>query len=88
MGTPVWPDRTRHTTKRAHKFREHEAPIAQEESRWQCKTCTGVIASNDDIYCLSCKMYWRDVKNGLFDDACDCGYQQSRCQWPDCEKGL
>jgi hypothetical protein len=26
-----------------------------------------VIASDDDIYCIHCKMYWQDVDNGLFD---------------------
>lgn len=66
MGTPIWPDRSRHTTKRERKFSLHEVSIAQAEARWQCKTCTGVIASNDDIYCIHCKMYWEDVRNGLF----------------------
>lgn len=32
-----------------------------------CATCAG-IAEEDTIYCLSCKLYWSDVRNGLFDD--------------------
>lgn len=58
MGTPIWPECTRQHTKRERKFREHDVPIAQAESRWQCATCTGVIASNDDVYCMSCKIHW------------------------------
>jgi rubrerythrin len=66
MGTPIWPDDP-HRTKRSRKFALHEVSWAQAEARWQCATCSGVIASNDDLYCPSCKLYWADAKNGLFD---------------------
>jgi hypothetical protein len=65
MGTPRWVDDP-HRTKRSRRYSEHEVPHAQAESRWQCRTCSGVIASDEDIYCMSCKIYWSDVKNGLF----------------------
>jgi len=60
MGTPMWPERSRQRTKRARKFTTHDAARGQEEARWQCATCSGVIASNDDIYCIHCKMYWNE----------------------------
>lgn len=31
-----------------------------------CETCTNVTVEGD-IYCLSCRSYWDDVENGLFD---------------------
>lgn len=65
MGTPTWPDDP-HRTKRQRRFSAHDVPVAQEEARWKCRTCDNVIASNDDVYCIHCKMYWEDVKNGLF----------------------
>lgn len=61
MGKSVWPD-TKRKTKQQRKFREHDVATIQAESRWQCETCPDVIASNDDIYCIHCKMYW----NGQF----------------------
>lgn len=67
MGTPIWPDDP-HRTKRSRKFALHEVPWRQAEARWQCATCVGVIASNDDLYCLSCKQYWEDTRNGLFNN--------------------
>lgn len=67
MGVVVWPG-GRRVSKRKRKFRAHDVPLAQEEARWQCQTCENVIASNDDIYCLHCKLYWKDVSEGLFDD--------------------
>lgn len=67
MGTVNQPNR-RHVPKRERKFTLHDVPIAQEETRWQCATCTGVIASDADKYCLSCKLYWEDAAKGLFDD--------------------
>ena len=67
MGTVSWPNR-RHVPKRERKFALHDVPVAQAEARWQCATCSGVIASDADKYCLSCKSYWIDVANGLFND--------------------
>lgn len=66
MGTVSWPSR-RIVPKRERKFALHDASEAQAETRWQCQTCTDVIASDADIYCLSCKSYWQDVSNGMFD---------------------
>lgn len=71
MGITCWPNH-RHVPKRERKFALHEVPFAQMEARWQCKTCTGVIASDEDIYCLSCKVYWQDVANGAIDYEEDC----------------
>ena len=67
MGTPRWPDDP-HRTKRSRKFAMHEVPERLAEARWQCRTCPGVIASDEDVYCLHCKLYWADVHAGLFDD--------------------
>jgi len=67
MGTPRWADDP-HRTKRSRKYRDHEVPLDQADARWQCKTCTNVIASDEDIYCRHCKVYWEDVRNGLFQD--------------------
>jgi hypothetical protein len=67
MGTVRWPDRRR-VPKRQRRFSAHDVPQALAENRWQCRTCSGVIASDEDVYCMSCKMYWEDVKKGLFSD--------------------
>lgn len=66
MGTPNWPE-DRHRTKRSRRYHQHQVPIDLADARWQCQTCSGVIASDDDIYCLHCKLYWQDVANGMFD---------------------
>lgn len=39
-----------------------------EENRWQCETCTAPTESDDAKYCMSCRLYWGDVRNGLFDE--------------------
>jgi hypothetical protein len=53
---------------RRQKYRMYNATIEQLEAHWQCQTCTDVIEHDDAIYCRHCRVYWEDVKNGLFDD--------------------
>lgn len=43
-----------------------EAEDQVEAERWQCKSCTAP-ADEDDSFCISCRMYWNDVRDGLFD---------------------
>lgn len=66
MGTPRWANDP-HRTKRSRKYSDHAVPLDLAEARWKCQTCDGVIASDEDIYCMHCKMYWKDVEEGLFD---------------------
>ncbi len=45
----------------------HEALTEVEEDRWQCLTCSDAREENGD-YCMSCRMYWEDCRNGLWED--------------------
>lgn len=36
------------------------------QNAWQCATCSAPSHENDK-FCRSCRMYWDDVKAGLFD---------------------
>jgi hypothetical protein len=45
------------------KLKRHEAEEECEMVRVQCRTCTGVIASDEDIYCMSCKVHWSNYDN-------------------------
>lgn len=49
------------------KYRVYNTTIEQLEARYQCKTCTDVIEHDAAIYCRSCRTYWEDCANGLFD---------------------
>lgn len=44
-----------------------EALVEAEEARWQCETCDAP-AIEDEPHCLSCKIYWEDVRDGLFNE--------------------
>lgn len=48
------------------KIPVHKALDQVEEERWQCETCSGV-REDGDHYCRSCRMYWDDCDNGLWD---------------------
>lgn len=53
-------------------MRKHEAEsIAAEERRWTCETCDRMLNECDIRYCAHCAAYWKDVKDGLFDDDYD-----------------
>lgn len=52
---------------RRQKYRVHNATMEQIEARYQCKTCPDVIEHDAAIYCRSCRTYWEDCANGLFD---------------------
>jgi hypothetical protein len=49
------------------KISVREAEIEAAEVRtWTCETCD-TMTEPDERYCLHCKLYWEDVRNGLFD---------------------
>lgn len=52
---------------RRQKYRIYNVTIEQAEARWQCQTCYQVTEHDAAIYCRHCRMYWEDVRNGLFD---------------------
>lgn len=56
------------TPKRDRKYRMLQVPIDQEESRWKCETCPGVTENDDSRWCIHCRMYWEDCRNGLYDE--------------------
>lgn len=39
----------------------------EETASWKCRTCPRPSEGEDKPYCLSCRIYWEDVENGLFD---------------------
>lgn len=43
------------------KPKVHEAHAQVEAERFECLTCSGVAQEHSD-YCLSCEMYWSDVR--------------------------
>jgi hypothetical protein len=49
------------------KYRVYNATLEQLEARYQCKTCDDVIENDAALYCRSCRIYWDDCANGLFD---------------------
>lgn len=52
------------------KLKRHEAETQVEEERWMCATCIAPAQENSD-YCLSCFLYWRDCKDGMWGDDYD-----------------
>lgn len=42
--------------------------MAAEERTLTCETCTAPTPRDGEKYCLSCKSYWEDVRNGLWSD--------------------
>jgi hypothetical protein len=44
----------------------HKEAIMQcEDVNVGCATCTGLRMDDDPLYCFSCALYWRDVRNGM-----------------------
>lgn len=50
------------------KIRVCEALDICEETNVECASCVLNVAIEDERYCLYCKTYWEDVRNGLFDE--------------------
>jgi len=49
------------------KIKLHDAKTEADEARtWVCETCTILIESGR--FCLSCALYWEDVKKGLYSE--------------------
>lgn len=53
--------------RRAPKPRTSDAINQCEDERWKCDTCEAPTETDDSRYCLSCRLYWQDVGNGLWD---------------------
>lgn len=51
--------------KRQMVVRLGEALTQTQEEEWRCASC-GAPALEDCNLCMSCKHYWQDVENGLF----------------------
>lgn len=41
--------------------------MAAEERTLTCATCDAPTPMEGETHCLSCKTYWEDVSNGLWD---------------------
>ncbi len=54
--------------KRERKYRMHQVPIDQEDAKWKCETCPAPTENPDSRWCIHCRMYWEDCRNGLFDE--------------------
>lgn len=52
--------------KREHKYRMHQVPIDQEESKWKCETCNSPTEGDWSRWCMSCRLYWEDCDKGIF----------------------
>jgi hypothetical protein len=59
------------TRKRERKYHMGRVPIDQEEAKWQCETCPAVTENPESRWCLSCRMYWEDCRNGIYADDSD-----------------
>jgi len=40
--------------------------MAAEERTLTCATCDAPTPREGETHCLSCKIYWEDVRNGMF----------------------
>jgi len=54
--------------KRERKYRMHQVPIDQVEAKWQCETCPAPTEGGWSRWCMSCRMYWEDCRNGLYQE--------------------
>ena len=61
------------TSKRERRFpwRMQHVPLDQQDAKWQCETCSSVTETPESRWCLSCRMYWEDCRNGLWADAAE-----------------
>lgn len=61
------------------RLRPIDALKEQARDRWQCATCPSpldeVEDGGDGRHCRSCRSYWDDVRNGLFDKFDDWDWQ-------------
>lgn len=51
---------------RVRAILEAEAEV-EETVAWKCRTCDRPSEGEGKPHCLSCRIYWEDVENGLFD---------------------
>jgi hypothetical protein len=56
----------REGNRRFEKINIHSAQTQVEQENIKCETCEAPVLE-DGKYCLFCKSYWEDVRNGLFD---------------------
>jgi hypothetical protein len=50
---------------RKYPFRMQHVAIHQQDSAWQCETCPAPTENPESRWCLFCRMYWEDCRNGL-----------------------
>lgn len=53
---------------RKYPFRMQHVSIEQQDAKWKCETCPAVTENPESRWCLSCRMYWEDCRNGLYMD--------------------
>lgn len=53
----------RRDTHERYTLTPHRALQCVENERWKCATCNTPALDNSQ-YCLACKLYWEDVRDG------------------------
>lgn len=56
------------TTKRQRKYSVLQVPLDQADARWKCETCDNATENDESRWCMHCRMYDEDCRNGQFDD--------------------
>ena len=50
--------------KRERKYRMLQVPFDQADARWKCETCDAPTENDESRWCIHCRMYWEDCRNG------------------------